>query len=228
MWIIRQLDHEACLRENPVSAAGLAVRRADGRCVTSKGVPCAQGVHNQWPNAAANRRAHANEVALNSLDLPYESVLCRLTGFLRHTPEETADPSPTSNSQTTFLRSSSVQNNPARTRSPQEYLDLKTGGSSWFTLCSFYFLWGGGKKVTIAMSCGDAADQSRRFSVLSWDQVRRLDSILGEAVPIHGRGNFPTLSVQPRQIVQVIRHISSLQISAWESLKWHMYVSKCV
>ncbi|CAG06004.1 unnamed protein product, partial [Tetraodon nigroviridis] len=40
------------------------------------------------------------------------------------------------------------------------------------------------------------------LSVLCWDQVRRLDSILAESVPIHGRGNFPTLSVQPRQIVQ--------------------------
>ncbi|XP_046897532.1 terminal nucleotidyltransferase 5ba [Hypomesus transpacificus] len=55
------------------------------------------------------------------------------------------------------------------------------------------------------MSNGDASDQSRRFSVLSWDQVQRLDSILGDAIPIHGRGNFPTLSVQPRQIVQVVR-----------------------
>lgn len=53
------------------------------------------------------------------------------------------------------------------------------------------------------MSCGDASDQSRRFCVLTWDQVQRLDSILGETVPIHGRGNFPTLSVQPRLIVQV-------------------------
>ncbi len=55
----------------------------------------------------------------------------------------------------------------------------------------------------VVMSSGDASEQSRRVSVLSWDQVRRLDSILGESVPIHGRGNFPTLSVQPRQIVQV-------------------------
>ncbi|MEQ2166834.1 hypothetical protein GOODEAATRI_032366 [Goodea atripinnis] len=52
------------------------------------------------------------------------------------------------------------------------------------------------------MSSGAAAEQSRRVSLLSWDQVRRLDSILGESVPIHGRGNFPTLSVKPRQIVQ--------------------------
>ncbi|KAM6974976.1 terminal nucleotidyltransferase 5A-like [Tautogolabrus adspersus] len=55
------------------------------------------------------------------------------------------------------------------------------------------------------MSSGDTSEQSRRVSVLSWDQVQRLDSILGESVPIHGRGNFPTLSVQPRQIVQVVR-----------------------
>ncbi|KAK6323892.1 terminal nucleotidyltransferase 5A-like [Coregonus clupeaformis] len=55
------------------------------------------------------------------------------------------------------------------------------------------------------MSSGDESEQSRRFCVLSWEQVHRLDSILGESVPIHGRGNFPTLSVQPRQIVQVVR-----------------------
>lgn len=55
------------------------------------------------------------------------------------------------------------------------------------------------------MSSGDESEQSRRFCVLSWDQVQRLDSILGESIPIHGRGNFPTLSVQPRQIVQVVR-----------------------
>jgi len=54
------------------------------------------------------------------------------------------------------------------------------------------------------MSSGDVSEQCRRFCVLSWEQVQRLDSILGETVPVHGRGNFPTLSVQPRQIVQVI------------------------
>ncbi|XP_043847049.1 terminal nucleotidyltransferase 5B [Dromiciops gliroides] len=45
----------------------------------------------------------------------------------------------------------------------------------------------------------------RRFSRLSWTQVQRLDALLGEEVPIHGRGNFPTLTVQPRQIVQVVQ-----------------------
>ncbi|XP_030213517.1 terminal nucleotidyltransferase 5ba [Gadus morhua] len=55
------------------------------------------------------------------------------------------------------------------------------------------------------MSCDDVSDQSRRFCVLPWDQVQRLDSILAETIPIHGRGNFPTLSVQPRLLVQVVR-----------------------
>uniref|UniRef100_A0A452U5W9 Terminal nucleotidyltransferase 5B n=1 Tax=Ursus maritimus TaxID=29073 RepID=A0A452U5W9_URSMA len=44
---------------------------------------------------------------------------------------------------------------------------------------------------------------------LGWPQVKRLDALLSEPIPIHGRGNFPTLSVQPRQIVQVVR--SSLE-----------------
>ncbi|KAK0133787.1 Terminal nucleotidyltransferase 5A [Merluccius polli] len=55
------------------------------------------------------------------------------------------------------------------------------------------------------MSNGDASSDGGRFCVLSWDQVRRLDCILGDEIPIHGRGNFPTLSVQPRLLVQVVR-----------------------
>ncbi|KAL0582562.1 Terminal nucleotidyltransferase 5B [Plecturocebus cupreus] len=35
--------------------------------------------------------------------------------------------------------------------------------------------------------------------------VKRLDTLLREPIPFHGRSNFPTLSVQPRQIVQVVR-----------------------
>ncbi|XP_051844051.1 terminal nucleotidyltransferase 5B [Antechinus flavipes] len=55
-----------------------------------------------------------------------------------------------------------------------------------------------------------------RFSRLSWTQVQRLDALLGEEVPIHGRGNFPTLTVQPRQIVQEVR-------SRLEQLKVHVH-----
>lgn len=48
-----------------------------------------------------------------------------------------------------------------------------------------------------------SASLGRHLSGLSWPQVKRLDALLSEPIPIHGRGNFPTLSVQPRQIVQV-------------------------
>lgn len=47
--------------------------------------------------------------------------------------------------------------------------------------------------------------ENTNVSVLCWDQVQRLDSILTETIPIHGRGNFPTLEMQPRQIVKVVR-----------------------
>lgn len=48
-----------------------------------------------------------------------------------------------------------------------------------------------------------SASPERHQSRLSWPQVKRLDALLKEPIPIHGRGNFPTLSVQPQQIVQV-------------------------
>lgn len=48
-----------------------------------------------------------------------------------------------------------------------------------------------------------SASLGRHQSRLSWPQVKRLEALLKEPIPIHGRGNFPTLSVQPQQIVQV-------------------------
>lgn len=47
--------------------------------------------------------------------------------------------------------------------------------------------------------------EGSNVSVLNWEQVQRLDAILRETIPIHGRGNFPTLEMQPRQIVKVVR-----------------------
>ncbi|CAM2112052.1 unnamed protein product [Caretta caretta] len=53
--------------------------------------------------------------------------------------------------------------------------------------------------------CTGTCGENPHCNVLSWEQVRRLDRILSETIPIHGRGNFPTLEVQPRQIVKVVR-----------------------
>lgn len=50
-------------------------------------------------------------------------------------------------------------------------------------------------------------DTSRcgRFQVLCYEQVEKLDRVMEDAIPIHGRGNFPTLEVNLRKLVQVVR-----------------------
>lgn len=53
------------------------------------------------------------------------------------------------------------------------------------------------------------------LSVLNWEQVKRLDVILTESIPIHGKWNFPTLEMKPRDIVKVVR-------SRMEELKIHV------
>lgn len=59
------------------------------------------------------------------------------------------------------------------------------------------------ESAAAADSCSDA--ESISMSVLNWEQVQRLDAILTGSIPIHGRWNFPTLGVKPRDIVKVVR-----------------------
>jgi len=54
-----------------------------------------------------------------------------------------------------------------------------------------------------ADSCSDG--ESVNLSVLNWEQVQRLDTILTSSIPIHGRWSFPTLEMKPRDIVKVVR-----------------------
>lgn len=56
-----------------------------------------------------------------------------------------------------------------------------------------------------SQSPADMAMTNRRYSVLSYEQVKRLDGVMDLVVPIHGRGNFPTLEVKLRELVQVVR-----------------------
>lgn len=46
---------------------------------------------------------------------------------------------------------------------------------------------------------------SQRFHSLNTDQVEVLHQVLSEVVPIHGRGNFPTLELRPRDIIIAVR-----------------------
>ncbi|XP_067112890.1 terminal nucleotidyltransferase 5C-like [Osmerus mordax] len=45
----------------------------------------------------------------------------------------------------------------------------------------------------------------RRFHNLTLEQVQTLDQVLTEVIPIHGRGNFPTLEVRLKDIIRVVK-----------------------
>lgn len=49
----------------------------------------------------------------------------------------------------------------------------------------------------------DMNDQ--RYAVLTYEQVKRLDTVLGSVVPIHGRGNFPTIEIRLRDFISLVR-----------------------
>ncbi|XP_060525483.1 terminal nucleotidyltransferase 5C isoform X2 [Cylas formicarius] len=51
----------------------------------------------------------------------------------------------------------------------------------------------------------DGDDVQQRLAVLSYEQVCRLNDVMDETVSIHGRGNFPTLEVRLRDLVEVVR-----------------------
>lgn len=45
----------------------------------------------------------------------------------------------------------------------------------------------------------------QRFHSLKAEQVEVLHQVLSDIVPIHGRGNFPTLELRPRDIIIAVR-----------------------
>ncbi|XP_021336792.1 uncharacterized protein tent5d [Danio rerio] len=49
-------------------------------------------------------------------------------------------------------------------------------------------------------------EDDRRFHKLTQEQVETLDQVLTEVIPIHGRGNFPTLEIKPKDIIHVVRN----------------------
>ncbi|XP_041940537.1 terminal nucleotidyltransferase 5C [Alosa sapidissima] len=52
---------------------------------------------------------------------------------------------------------------------------------------------------------GGGSSSSPSHSVLTLEQVSRLHDVLTEVVPVHGRGNFPTLEVRLKDIIQMVR-----------------------
>ena len=48
----------------------------------------------------------------------------------------------------------------------------------------------------------NSSAQNANFRVLNWKQVKRLDDLLNSFVPIHGRGNFPTLNIKLKDFIR--------------------------
>lgn len=46
---------------------------------------------------------------------------------------------------------------------------------------------------------------AQRLAVLSFEQVKKLNEVMGDTVSIHGRGNFPTLEVKLKDLVSIVR-----------------------
>lgn len=59
------------------------------------------------------------------------------------------------------------------------------------------------KKKEVAVK--PEGESQQRLAVLSFEQVCRLNDVMDEVVYIHGRGNFPTLEVRLRDLVNVVR-----------------------
>ena len=57
--------------------------------------------------------------------------------------------------------------------------------------------------INMASSCENS--NMNRFQVLCHEQVYRLDQVMKGAIPVHGRGNFPTLNIKLKDFVQVVR-----------------------
>ncbi|ALC40810.1 CG30497, partial [Drosophila busckii] len=55
---------------------------------------------------------------------------------------------------------------------------------------------------------------TQRLAVLSFEQVRKLHNVMDEKVAIHGRGNFPTLEVTLKDLVNLVRRKLEADVNA--------------
>lgn len=58
----------------------------------------------------------------------------------------------------------------------------------------------------------DAGQQ--RLAVLSYEQCSKLSEVMSETISIHGRGNFPTLEVKLKDLVQMVRKKLECDVAA--------------
>ena len=63
-------------------------------------------------------------------------------------------------------------------------------------------------------SCENLDTVAQRLAVLSFEQVKKLNDVMNEAVSIHGRGNFPTLEVKLKDLVTLVREKLEMDIGS--------------
>jgi len=44
-----------------------------------------------------------------------------------------------------------------------------------------------------------------RFAILTYDQVKRIDTVLNEVVALEGRGNFPAIEVKLKDLLSAVK-----------------------
>ncbi|XP_029369177.1 terminal nucleotidyltransferase 5C [Echeneis naucrates] len=108
-----------------------------------------------------------------------------------------------------YLRRDGSASAPSRARdSPTHTVDLR--------LCGYFRFYSAAKTgasrsfKSHSNSCDldssmSETKSSQRFHSLNAEQVEVLHQVLSEVVPIHGRGNFPTLELRPRDIIMAVR-----------------------
>lgn len=57
------------------------------------------------------------------------------------------------------------------------------------------------------LSMNECTEQSlieSKYGLLNWEQVHKLDTLLSQTIPIHGRGNYPTLQVKLKDFIRTL------------------------
>lgn len=139
-------------------------------------------IHNNQHNQ--NKKKETNYLEINELN---EEMILLNT-------KDVDENSTIESNNSNILRTSAAVENSVNQNDKQTTTDVKTVGETKQT-------------TTAQQSQFDQENElkSKSLSVLSYEQVKRLDEVIEQTVPIHGRGNFPTLNIKLKKLVNIVR-----------------------
>lgn len=62
-----------------------------------------------------------------------------------------------------------------------------------------------GRSSPVSCKEGLIGGERERFAILTYEQVRRVDSVLNEMVALEGRGNFPALELKLKDLLTSVK-----------------------